>query len=56
MITNLAFKLADWDGLPTLGIAEVVVGGEKFSHSHITGRVLRNAFGDEVANTVGLAK
>ena len=27
VITNLAFKLANWDGLPSLGIAEVIVGG-----------------------------
>ena len=30
VITNLAFELADWDSLPTLGIAEKVVDGEKF--------------------------
>jgi hypothetical protein len=30
VIANLAFELADWDSLPTLGIAEKVVDGEKF--------------------------
>jgi hypothetical protein len=30
VITNQDFKLANWNGLPALGIAEKVVGGEKF--------------------------
>jgi hypothetical protein len=30
VITDLSFELADWDGLPSLGIAEKVVDGEKF--------------------------
>jgi hypothetical protein len=30
VITHQDFKLANWNGLPTLGIAEKVVDGEKF--------------------------
>ena len=30
VITNQDFKLANWNGLPALGIAEKVVNGEKF--------------------------
>lgn len=30
VITHQDFKLANWNGLPALGIAEKVVGGEKF--------------------------
>ena len=56
VVTHLGLELADGDGLPALGFAEVVVGGEQLSDGYVAGGVRRYALGDEVAHAVGFTE